>query len=208
MLIKHSLYCQLHIKILHLWCTTLENKITFWKKWPSCLRVNGKILRGPSAMPFVMNPGPRLNIKTVLSTYGDFHVKDKTAVGRLIFNMGIAIPSKTVFLIETAPSTLLSVTFLWTTLQSKQSVNRFRPRQNGCHFADGIFKLIFLNENFHTWSAPSHYLNLTLTILLMHMFVTWPPWVKTHWPQTNGSDLADNFKCTEWEYFWFRIYLR
>ena len=27
-----------------------------------------------------MSPGPRLNIKTVLSTYGDFHVKDKTAV--------------------------------------------------------------------------------------------------------------------------------
>ena len=25
-------------------------------------------------------PGPRLNIKTVFSTYGDFHVKDKTAV--------------------------------------------------------------------------------------------------------------------------------
>ena len=25
-------------------------------------------------------PGPRLNIKTVLSTYDDFHVKDKTAV--------------------------------------------------------------------------------------------------------------------------------
>ena len=28
----------------------------------------------------MMEPGPRLNIKTVLSTYGDFHVKDKTAV--------------------------------------------------------------------------------------------------------------------------------
>ena len=28
----------------------------------------------------VNEPGPRLNIKTVLSTYGDFHVKDKTAV--------------------------------------------------------------------------------------------------------------------------------
>ena len=25
-------------------------------------------------------PGPCLNIKTVLSAYGDFHVKDKTAV--------------------------------------------------------------------------------------------------------------------------------
>ena len=29
---------------------------------------------------FISKPGPRLNIKTVLSTYGDFHVKDKTAV--------------------------------------------------------------------------------------------------------------------------------
>ena len=28
----------------------------------------------------LQSPGPRLNIKTVLSTYGDFHVKDKTAV--------------------------------------------------------------------------------------------------------------------------------
>ena len=28
----------------------------------------------------VISPGPRLNIKTVLSMYGDFHVKDKTAV--------------------------------------------------------------------------------------------------------------------------------
>ena len=28
----------------------------------------------------VADTGPRLNIKTVLSTYGDFHVKDKTAV--------------------------------------------------------------------------------------------------------------------------------
>ena len=25
---------QFHIKILHIWCTTLENKITFWKNDP------------------------------------------------------------------------------------------------------------------------------------------------------------------------------
>ena len=34
-------------------------------------------------MPDIIDPtkpGPRLNIKTVLSTYADFHVKDKTAV--------------------------------------------------------------------------------------------------------------------------------
>ena len=29
---------------------------------------------------FGKGTGPRLNIKTVLSTYGDFHVKDKTAI--------------------------------------------------------------------------------------------------------------------------------
>ena len=28
-----------------------------------------------------------------------------------------------------------------------QEVNTLRPRQNGCHFADNIFKCIFLNEN-------------------------------------------------------------
>ena len=31
-------------------------------------------------VPFWLMSGPRLNIKTVLSTYGNFHVQDKTAV--------------------------------------------------------------------------------------------------------------------------------
>ena len=56
---------------------------------------------------YVTDTGPRLNIKTVLSTYGDFHVKDKTAVRTSYLNMGIAIPGKTVFLIETAPRSSL-----------------------------------------------------------------------------------------------------
>ena len=34
----------------------------------------------PSDTIWQHRSGPRLNIKTVLSTYGDFHVKDKTAV--------------------------------------------------------------------------------------------------------------------------------
>ena len=44
------------------------------------------IITGPLWEPSVFDgfphkePGPCLNIKTVLSTYGDFHVKDKTAV--------------------------------------------------------------------------------------------------------------------------------
>ena len=64
-------------------------------------------------------------------------------------------------------------------------INSFPPRQNGCHFADEIFRRIFVNEKFCTlikvslefvperpikihwgrvthicaWSAPSHFLN-------------------------------------------------
>ena len=34
----------------------------------------------PVSIPAAQHAGPRLNIKTVLSTYGYFHVKDKTAV--------------------------------------------------------------------------------------------------------------------------------
>ena len=39
------------------------------------LVTEGSISPAPNSVP-----GPRLNIKTVLSTSGDFHVKDKTAV--------------------------------------------------------------------------------------------------------------------------------
>ena len=31
------------------------------------------------------------------------------------------------------------------------AVNTLRPEQNGCHFADDIFKCISLKENFGTW---------------------------------------------------------
>ena len=47
-------------------------------------------------------------------------LKIRRPLGRLIFNMGIAIPGETVFLIETAPR----------------------------HLADGIVECIFHNENF------------------------------------------------------------
>ena len=41
---------------------------------------------------------------------------------------------------------LVSRTWL-PTLVLYQTVNTLRPRQNGCHFADDIFKCILLNEN-------------------------------------------------------------
>ena len=47
--------------------------------------------------------GPVSIRKTVFPGMGIPMLKIRRPVGRLIFNMGIAIPSKTVFLIETAP---------------------------------------------------------------------------------------------------------
>ena len=51
------------------------------KRWHFDQAVNSGVMKGTPEHAFTGElPGPRLNIKTVLSTYGDFHVKDKTAV--------------------------------------------------------------------------------------------------------------------------------
>ena len=55
--------------------------------------------------------GPRLNIKTVFPGMGIPMLKIRRPVGRLIFNMGIVIPGKTVFLIETAPRSPISLIY-------------------------------------------------------------------------------------------------
>ena len=59
------------------------------RRWPTDFPYTGSMI-GTSDIFFVAtakklldqqwSSGPRLNIKTVLSTYGNFHVKDKTAV--------------------------------------------------------------------------------------------------------------------------------
>ena len=83
--------------------------------------------------------------------------------------------------------------------------NTLRPRQNGCHFTDNIFKCIFFNENFwilneislkyvpyglidnlealvqiRVWCqmAASHYLEQCWYVLLIHVCITGPHWVK------------------------------
>ena len=79
-------------------------------------------------------------------------------------------------------------------------INTLRLRHNGCHFADSIFKLIFLiefvlfgvrfeslylrvhltqcQEWFRWWfgrkQATSHYLNQRWPRLQMHISITWP----------------------------------
>ena len=53
--------------------------------------------------PDALAPGPRLNIKPSYLRMAISMLKIRRPLGRLIFNMGIAIPGKTVFLIATAP---------------------------------------------------------------------------------------------------------
>ena len=73
-------------------------------------------------------------------------LKIRRPLGRLIFNMGIAIPGKTVFLIETAPWPRRIYTFHGLNVRQRCIINTLRPRQNGRHFTDDILKYIFLNE--------------------------------------------------------------
>ena len=64
-----------------------------------------------------------------------------------------------------------------------QLLNTLRPRQNGCHFADDIFKWIFLNEN--VW----------ILIKISLKFVPQGP-INTLRPRQNGRRFADDtFKC-------------
>ena len=49
-------------------------------------------------------------------------LKIRRPLGRLIFNMGIAIPGKTVFLIETAPSIYIE-TEPWPLIQYKDAIS-------------------------------------------------------------------------------------
>ena len=50
----------------------------------------------------------------------------------------------------TKPSTAMVLDMLYKQVFvfDKEGFNKLRLTQNGCHFADGIFKAIFLNENF------------------------------------------------------------
>ena len=101
--------------------------------------------------------------------------------------------------------------------------NTLRPRQNGRHFQDDIFKCIFLIEN--VWISlkislkfvPKVRLNNIIALvrimvwrrpgakplfepmmvsLLTHICVARPQWVNTLWPKYNGWRFThDIFKC-------------
>ena len=53
------------------------------------------------------NPGGRLNIKLVFSGMVISMLKIRRSLDRLIFNMGILIPGKTIFILRRGPGLLL-----------------------------------------------------------------------------------------------------
>ena len=109
----------------------------------------------------------------------------------------------------------LAISSYWS---CKCDINKLRPRHNGRHFADVIFKCIFLNEN--VWipikislkfvpKGPINYIPALVQImawrwpddkplsetmmvrLLMHICVTRPKWVNTSGLSKQGT----NYQC-------------
>ena len=98
-------------------------------------------------------------------------------------------------------SSMFSSIFIFHNLVINVSINTLRPRQNGRHFADDIFKCIFLNENvwipikislslflrvqltisqhwFRLWLGADQPLSGPMMVRLpTHIFVTRPQWV-------------------------------
>ena len=107
-------------------------------------------------------------------------------------------------------------------------INTLRPRQNGRHFADDLFKSIFFNEN--VWISIKFSLNLIpkgpidnnpalvqlmawhragdkplsepmLVMLLTHICVTWPQWVhSTKWKPLKACRMP-----RLWQIKWFDL---
>ena len=98
-----------------------------------------------------------------------------------------------------------SLSMMFILSQRLPLVNTLRATQNGCHFADDIFKFIFLNGNvwillqislkfvpkvwinnipalvqIMAWRQPGDKpLSEPMMVSLTHICVTWPQWVKT-----------------------------
>ena len=79
----HSVGCDIIVLLKHQWSKDV-GEILHTRAWECILYYSCPKPCAGLAYLFAYSryqvPGPRLNIKTVLSTYGDFHVKDKTAV--------------------------------------------------------------------------------------------------------------------------------
>ena len=111
-----------------------------------------------------------------------------------------------------------------------QWLNTLRPRQNGRHFADDVFKCIFLNENvwillkislkfvpkgpinnipslvqIMAWCRPGDkpLSEPMIVSLLTHICVARPQWVNSSWPGTIFPGQPQGL----WEIYIYNIYI-
>ena len=82
-------------------------------------------------------------------------LKIRRPLGRLIFNMEIAIPGKTVFLIETAPRATLYLWSKWyTCINQELRYCRKRPTKTSTHFMG--YTITLSGVLWHvTWQSPN-----------------------------------------------------
>ena len=69
-------------------------------------------------------------------------LKIRRPLGRLIFNMGIAIPGKTVFLIETAPRELLSCLVIQISISIDNIMKLYPTCSNSKEYATIVFRFV------------------------------------------------------------------
>ena len=103
-------------------------------------------------------------------------LKIRRPLGRLIFNMGIAIPGKTVFLIETAPSHLLEFPFIHSPIrlfQSHDDLNKWKHFRWYWPFVRGIHRSPMDSPHKGQWSGA----------LMISLFCAW----KNGWANTRDA---------------------
>ena len=194
----------------------------FWEKW----KIYFNFLQFFNSAENRQEPGPQFNIKMTSYQYRKSHCGDKTVVRLSYLHKGISYTGKTSLYWTWAPFILHSqyhccscpgnarsqgisthgtdLILLEYSGLNTRSVNTLRQRWNRCHFADNIFKCIFLNDNLllsirislkfipkgpinnipalvqiMTWCRPGHkpLSEPIMIILLTHICITWPQWV-------------------------------
>ena len=75
-------------------------------------------------------------------------------------------------------------------------INTLRPRQNGRHFPDDIFKCIFVNENI--WIS----INITLKFVPKFQLTLFQYWFR----QWLGADQATSHCLNQWKLIYWHIY--
>ena len=151
-------------------------------------------------------PGPRFNIKMISYQYRKSHCGDKTILRPSYLHNGISYTGKMSSLYwiraQGISNHVIDLVLLDYSGFSTRWFNPLKPRQNGCHFPDDIFKCIFLNENVPISFGPKGLINNIpalvqimawrrpgdkpfseplMIILPTHICVTQPQWVKgTH----------------------------